>query len=583
MAFALAVVVVAGVTCATFWDVLRIDFVNWDDPVYVLDNPHVQQITPDTIRWIFTHAYFRSYTPLALVSHAVDYALWGTDPRGHHLTSLVLHAANAVWVLVITVTLLGLVQRRRGDGAMVQGGAILAAGVCAALLWAVHPLRVESVAWVSDRKDLLCGFLIFPAAAAYFRFVALRGTARGRRWYIASAVLCFAALFAKSVAAAFPLLLIVVEALVLHRSEWRGRIRDMIWTKVPMLAATAIAVVIAFTAVTDDSTTYAVAEPTPLQQVLLPFTAMAFYLAKTVWPVDLAPLYAYPGEWAMVALAGAVCALGAIGVALALRGRTGWLAALMTYIIGILPTGALIMSGVQPVADRHSYLASVSLFIMAGGALHLFWTRHRLWPRASRGGWSAAAAVASVVLVLAMAARQQVRVWHDSESLWEHVIHVSPDMSLPYNNLGVAQSDAGRYDEAMVTFSIAMKVDPRDPYAFNNMGIACFRAGDRQRGLGFFRQAVARFRKRAEEHPGSATAFMELGEALAAVGETSDAAAQFRHALTLRPDDGEAYYQIGILRKGEGDDRGAREAFEEGARRGSLEARRELEAKGKPD
>ncbi len=218
-------------------------FVSWDDNMYVTDNPRVQHASWENMGWFFTHPYFRSYTPLTLISHAVDYSLWGDDPRGHHLHNILLHTLNTGWVYLLGLLIILEIrptppgQSRHGLVSLLasaDNAALLGASI-GALFFALHPLRVESVVWVSDRKDLLCGFFLLPSLISYigYRFSPVPRT-RGR-WYALSVVLFVLALLSKSIATTALVIMVVLDFVLEGGPVWRTRKWSLLQEKIPFL------------------------------------------------------------------------------------------------------------------------------------------------------------------------------------------------------------------------------------------------------------------------------------------------------------------------------------------------------------
>jgi len=240
-----ALLIVAS-TFAVFSDTLRSGFTGWDDELYVYQNVRIRSLAPPNIAWFFTHSFYSSYTPLAFVTHATDYWFWGNDPRGHHLTSILLHCANAVWVFVLGRLLLSLMQKKTGPER--EWSRTLAAAI-AALLFALHPLRVESIASVADRKDLLCAFFLLPSIIAYIRYARSRGSSTGKAWYAVAFASYVLALLSKSVAVALPLLFLLLDIVLLEPASWRGMMKRLLVEKMPFFALSiAIGIVAGLTA-----------------------------------------------------------------------------------------------------------------------------------------------------------------------------------------------------------------------------------------------------------------------------------------------------------------------------------------------
>src|SRR2546422_1034299 len=239
-----AILMVAAITFVTFSHTLGHEFVNWDDDVYVYDNPVVRSLSPQRIWWLFSHFYYYAYIPVTMLSHAIDVVMWEMNPRGHHLTSVLLHSANAIWVLVLGLSLLRIASGfARSPG---NRSATLMGMSFAAVLFAVHPLRAESVSWVSDRKDLLCAFFFLPGIVAYVKYSAAKGIASGRRWYLVSFFLFLLAVLSKPIAVTFPMVLLVLDWLLLGRKPPRTSVQSLVREKVPFLLISLLLTILSF-------------------------------------------------------------------------------------------------------------------------------------------------------------------------------------------------------------------------------------------------------------------------------------------------------------------------------------------------
>ncbi|MCK5572010.1 MAG: hypothetical protein KAJ12_04590, partial [Bacteroidetes bacterium] len=349
--------VVAAVTFVVFSGAMKNGFLNYDDDKYVTDNPRVQTLSWDSSVALFRESRFRSYTPLTFLSHTIDYAIWGPAPAGHHLTNLLLHSANAVWVLLLT--LIVIVARRHPA---VTGGDIsstklrqyftwpvVIAAAAAALAFALHPTRVESVAWVSGRKDLLMSFFLIPSFLAYMMFSLERDKRLRRRWYLFSLLLYLFALLSKSVAVAAPLGLVVIDILLKGRDGFSRLLVQSIRSKLPFLALAGVFGIAAALAATGHKTNQFILDMSAYEKILFPLYSLAFYPLKLLLPLTLTPIYASPSPAVLTSLAAVAFTLTALAVVGLMRGWVDWSAAWIFYAAMILPAvlGALSSTGMQ--------------------------------------------------------------------------------------------------------------------------------------------------------------------------------------------------------------------------------------------
>jgi hypothetical protein len=429
-------------TLAAFLGVLQSGFVNWDDPANFLDNPRYRGLGPAQLAWMFTTFHMGHYIPLTWLTLGADYLLWGMNPRGYHLTSLLFHAATALGFYLVAYRLLARILPARATTAQLILGAL-----AAALFFSVHPLRVESVAWVTERRDVVSGFFFMLTLLAWLKYVdAVRARVR-RAWYVSSILLFACALLSKALTVGLPVVLLVLDVYPLRRlgsaRGWRGR---RVWLeKVPYVLMAAVTGLVALAA-TPASAKASLEAMGPGPRALVSVYGLAFYVAKTVVPLRLSPLYAYVTgvSWTII---GGVLA----GVLLVVAMRRRWpavAAAGVVYVTLLLPTLGLFATGPQVVADRYTYLACLGWALVVGGAV--------AWPWAGARPVRLVAACALVVLVVLTAL--QVRVWRNSITLWSHAVALEPDNRFARINLGAAYAEEGRTPEAIEQYREVLRL-----------------------------------------------------------------------------------------------------------------------------
>jgi protein O-mannosyl-transferase len=587
-------------TFAAFFPVLQNRFVNWDDAANLLENPHYRGLGWEQIRWMFTTFYMSVYRPLTWIPLGFDYVVWGMDPFGYHLTSLLFHCANALLLYQIALRLLSLAMPATAAS---RSPLCLAAGF-AALCFSLHPLRVEPVAWGSGSSDLVVAFFSLLTILCYLR--AARPSEDGSRRWLWMGVTWFTfgmSLLSKGSAVPLPLALLVLDVYPLKRLKpdprtWFGpQSRQVLWEKIPFLL---IAVPFAIVAVLAKQSTGAVAPTaniTLLARSMQSFYGLAFYLWKTVVPLALSPLYPRPihfDPWAWpFVLSGVVVLVITISLIVASRWWPAGLAAWAYYVVILLPLVGVITYGPQIVADRYSYFACLSWAILAGSAMLYLW---RLWAarKLSAPVFVLLNGLAGLVLVvLAIITWKQTQIWHDSERLWKYALSLDDESSFAHNNLGLALAERGALDEAIQEFRRAVEVDPAFVEAYTNLGNFLAQQGSRAEAIvhlrralvieptfvnahntlgniladtGALDEAIQHFRKALQTNPQSAMTHYNLGRALAKRGDAEEAIAQYRQALEIDPKDIDARNNLGLLFLSRGNTDPAIEQFREALR-----------------
>jgi tetratricopeptide (TPR) repeat protein len=437
---------IALVTIVAFLPALHNGFVSWDDPKNFLDNPHYRGLGPAQLRWMITTRHMGHYIPLSWITLGLDYLVWGMNPAGYHLTNLLLHACTAVALYFLARRLF-----RLALPAGFAEGDLRVGAAAAALLWAAHPLRAESVAWITERRDVLAGVFYVTSALAYLRAVAsenARGGAADRRWYWTALALFTAGLLSKSITVTLPATLLVLDVYPLRRlGGARGWRQWRVWLeKVPFFVLAAAASAMAFAALLPLGNTASIGQLGPLQRGVLAVYGLGFYLWKTLVPLDLSPLYPLNIQVTWLHF-GFVLAASIVAAAGAPR-WPAFSAAWIVYVITLFPVLGIFHNGPQAVADRYSYLSSLGWAVLAGAAVAWRWAGTRV--------------VRTVVAVwlgaLCFLTWQQVQVWHDPITLWTQALVVQPESRAAHFNLGGAYEGQGRYAEALAEYQEVLRL-----------------------------------------------------------------------------------------------------------------------------
>jgi len=511
---ALALLAILAATLAVYAQVAQFGFVSWDDPLYVTANPHVRHgLSAQGVAWALTARDDSNWLPLTWLSHMLDVSMFGTWAGGHHLTNLLLHAIDTALLFALLFALTR---------------APLASAFVAAL-FALHPLHVEVVAWISQRKELLSTGFGLLAALAYVAWTRRGGAMR----YAALLVAFAAALAAKPMLVTLPFVLLLLDYWPLARTPWSApRLRRLWLEKLPLFAMSAAASAIAFAS---QGLARHQAPDVPLSLRLAHAAVAPFrYLELALWPSPLSVLYPHPyapelgGEpWGAATVAAAVAALCAISAAALSARRRPYLAVGWLWFLGTLvPVIGLVQIGPQGLADRYTYVPLIGLFIA------LAWSaRDLIAALGARFAMRAAAAAFAVVLLAVMgaASHARARAWRDSESLYLASLAATPRNPVLLYNLGLLRAQQGRTEDAVRSYEAALAIDPDHPAANNNLGNIRLRAGDPDGAIAHYRAALRRA-------PDDAEMLQNLGRVLAWRGELAEAVTQLEHAAQMAPE-----------------------------------------------
>jgi tetratricopeptide (TPR) repeat protein len=565
-------------TLVVFLPVARQGFVNYDDSDYVTENAHVQSgLTWANVVWAFTTGHASNWHPLTWLSHMLDCQLFGVRAGPQHLVSVGFHIANALLLLLLL---------RRMTGALWRS-------VLVAALFALHPLHVESVAWASERKDVLSAFFFLLTLGAYVRYVEGR-RARGKEpgqetereksdiqrpkserspnsevrtpklsggrperqtgnpdaasrflllpapiFYVAALLFFALGLMSKPMLVTLPCVLLLLDYWPLRRFELSSfnpqpsTIPRLVAEKAPFFLLAAASSVITFIVQRKGG---AVSTSLPVgERIANALVSYVRYIGKLFWPVDLSILYPHPGRWPAWQVIASTALLLAIFVAVLrlARGRpylaVGWL-----WFCGTLvPAIGLIQVGIQSMADRYTYLPLIGLFIM------LVWWMNELVPERPWRGQALAIASVSLLAACALLTVRQIQFWRDSEALFGHAVKVTRNNYLAYNNLGFYLSGQGRPVEAMENYRQSLKINPAYDDALNNLGYAL--AGQKK-----YSEAIPLYEAALRIRPNQAEVHNNLGNALSEVGKIDEAIQHYLVALAQKPDHADAHNNLGI-------------------------------------
>lgn len=498
-----AVLMILFATVLAYVPALQADFVELDDPLYLLHNRMVRTgLTVEGVRWAFTTTRGALWMPLAWLAHMLDVQLFGLVPVGHHLTSLLIHLANTVLVFVVLRRLTGAESR----------SAFVAA------LFALHPLRVESVAWVAERKDVLSTFFVLVTIWSYTGFVRRPGPGR----YAAVMASYAMALLAKPMVITLPFALLLLDHWPLRRL---GQVRRCVVEKLPLVAMALGTLAVAIRAGANGNAV-AAWEAWPLEARLVnAATSIVIYLRRVFWPDDLAAYYPLPRSWSVAQLIVTAVILGGISiVSLALARRRAYLGVGWLWFVGTLvPALGIVQAGSQGMADRFTYVPLIGVFVALTWAAADIGTQLRIPRHATRGVGIA------LLVMMAAATRQQAGYWRNSVTLFERALAVTRENWFVHDNLGTVLLRQGRVADAAAHFNEALRIEPRNARAVAHLATVELASGRVEEGITGYERALAL-------EPTFTDARNDLGLAYLRAGRADDAVRELRRAVAERPE-----------------------------------------------
>jgi Tfp pilus assembly protein PilF len=577
---------VSFITILVYLPSLQNDFVNWDDGKYVYENPNIKLIGLRSIHWMFTTFHASNWHPLTWLSHSIDYAIWGLNPLGHHLTSIVLHGLNTLLV-VILVTRLVSFGRNDSD---VQIRNSLLAGAITGLLFGIHPLHVESVVWISERKDVLYAFFFLLSILSYLKYTSSSLLQRQKTLYYSLCLLFFVlSLMSKPMAVTLPVVLIVLDFYPLGRVDLKSAFtskRKLLMEKVPFFGLSLASSLITVIAQREGRALTSLEVIPFSDRILIAIRALSFYFYKIFWPANLAPLYPYPAKISIFTLEYLlglmiVFIITAFSVYL-WRKQKIWMTVWIFYLVTLLPVLGLIQAGRQAAADRYTYLVSLGPFLLLGSGVAKL--AGKVFSRGIQRDFSKLLVflLGPVILLFLLSnlTINQIGIWKDSITLWKTVINIFPNKAFSaHENLGNAYIDQGRINDAIAQFRIAIKINPYDADVRYNLGVAYYKKGLVDRAIreyqiakkinpydpdiqynlglifqsqGFIEKAIRQYKITIGLNPNDATAYNNLGNVYKSQGRINEAIQQYEAALSVRPDLLEAHYNIAIAYKSKG-------------------------------
>lgn len=510
-------------------------FINWDDDVYVYENQNIDSLNLNSLKWIFFAKIGGLWHPLTIFSLSLDHAVWGANPWGYHLTNIIIHSLNALLVFILSIRLI------EYNKAINKKWNVLIPAVAASLLFGIHPVHVESVAWISERKDVLSAFFFLLTLLTYVKYVSSQGSKKSR-FYVLSLLSYLFALMSKPMAVSLPVVLLILDYCPLKRLTKVVEIKNVksiIGEKIPFFILSFLTALITIWAHHSSKALPTLERYSLMERLLTATHSYIFYLIKMIIPLSLAPFYPYPAKTDFITLEYVgffilflIITISTIGF---LKNKNNLFPAVwLYYLFTLIPVIGIIQVGRQAAADRYTYLPSLGPFLLAGLGLGYLFERY------SKKTYRITIIATGVLLVGVLANKtvNQVALWHDSITLWSHEIRYFPDAQLAYHNRGEAFDSAGDYRKAIEDYNSAIELNPKDPETYNNRGNAFA-------SIGNYPQAFEGYSKAIELNPQYARAFYNRGNTYLYISNYRQAIEDYSRAIELNPIDPQAYNNRG--------------------------------------
>jgi hypothetical protein len=503
---------VSIITFLVYVPCLKNGFMNWDDNTYILENSHIHSLTSDLFQWAFFDFYASNWHPLTWISHAIDYAIWGLNPLGHHLSSLILHSANTFLLVLLVVALMeSYKESAKGNTwspALTEWDILFTAAVTG-LLFGLHPIHVESVVWVAERKDLLCALFFLLSILAYTKDQGSGAGGQGsevenfkaglkkvftNKYYVLSLGFFILALMSKPMAVTLPFVLLLLDWFPLNRIRSAQTFRRSCLEKIPFFVLSGASSLVTILAQRTGAAIWEQAPPIFIR-VPVAFESLLAYLGKIILPLNLLPFYPYPLDASISSLKYAVATVVVVAITLAClmtaRKQRLWPVVWFYFWVTLLPVLGFVQVGGQSMADRYAYLPSIGPFLlMAIGATRgltlLSAGKEKIVLRRA-----ALALLIPVFVYLSYLTVTQTGRWKDDLTLWTYVIDKeSTRVLIAYYNRGAAYVRAGRIPEAIEDFNTVIALNyQEDSKAYINRGLAFYQVGQMERAIADLRKA----------------------------------------------------------------------------------------------
>lgn len=515
----------------------------WDDNNNFIKNSYYRGLSPSHLYWMFTTFHDANYHPLTWLTLGADYLLWGMNPAGYHLTNMMLHVLNAVLFFLLIIVFLQRTSNGANDSYRVG---ILVSAAAGALFFAVHPLRVESVAWISTRGDLLCGFFYILAVIAYIRMNDKKETVHWRRWFLLSLLFFIFSLLSRAWGITLPLILLILDVYPLRRLAWKeqltGKHITILIEKIPFALFASSAAILAILAKKESM--MILSKHSIIDRIMQSTYGLCFYVWKTLAPVKLSPFYILDKSFDPMEAKYILCASLVFGITaglIILRRYMPWaLTAWVCYTVIVFPLLGFVQSGPQIVADRYTYISCMPFGILVGAGMLKLWMYLQKKSLSSITSIFAISLICVSLIVLSATSFRQTKIWYDNRTFWDHVLKLNPSNYVAYYNWGVLNQDQGYLNAAIDDYNLAILSDPEYSEAFYNRAVARESQKD-------FKGAILDYTCAIRFDPEHYKAYNNRGNLLVKQGDLTGAMANFNAAIRLQPSSPEAYANRGMV------------------------------------
>lgn len=547
---------VSLITFLTYLPCLRNEFLNWDDNVYVYDNPYIRSFNSALFKWAFLSFHESNWHPLTWISHALDYAIWGLNPVGHHLTNVILHTVSTALVVLISVRLIELYKERavmKGTAPWLNWRGILITGGVTGLLFGLHPIHVESVAWVAERKDLLCALFFLLSIMTYIKYAgALSNNSESlfpfrHTQYLIIFGFFVLALLCKPMAVSLPAIMLILDWYPLGRIQFLKSFRTALVEKAPFITLSLLSSLVTIQAQKTGGAMELMAVVPLSARMLVAALSLLAYLWKMMVPINLIPYYPYPKSVSFLSIDYLLAIAVVLGITAACvviaKNKKLFLAVWSYYLISLLPVLGIVQVGTQSMADRYAYLPSFGPFFIVG--LGMAWVSMMVDSITKKWGLTVKfiTVATTIFLFVSMAyiTINQISIWKNSFTFWTYVIKNRPDeIPLAYNNRGLILREKGQLDKAEEDLDKAIALAPYYSEAYGNRGMIFM-------NLGQYGMALKDLNKAIDLNPLLYTAYNNRGMVFGHMGQLDRAIEDFNTAISLNQADVNAFLNRGLL------------------------------------